>query len=290
MDLNGVAVFARVVESGSFSGAARRLGMPNTTVSAKIAALERGLGVTLLQRTTRKLSLTAAGEAFFRRCAAALSEIREGASELETARAEPRGLLRITASVDFGHARLPKIVRAYLRKYPRAEVELMLTNRIVDLVGEGVDLAFRAGNLKDSTLMARRLSETALELCASPAYLKARGSPSHPRDLERHSFIRHAAFAGRRLELTKGKESIAPTLKGRITVDDFEAIRLFALHGDGVAALPDLLCEDDLVRGRLVRLLPRWRFRWSGTLSIVYPAQRFVPPKVRAFIDLATAR
>jgi DNA-binding transcriptional LysR family regulator len=164
MDLDAVAVFVKVVEAGSFSGAARLLNMPKTTVSAKIAALEKRLRVKLIQRTTRKLRVTEAGTKYFHHCAKAVREMELGEAALQSTQGEPAGVLRVTAPVDIGHLLLPRITRAYLAKYPGTTVELLVSNRIVDLIGEGVDLAIRAGTLQDSSLIARRFLDIGSKL------------------------------------------------------------------------------------------------------------------------------
>ena len=158
--MDEILVFVKVVEGGSFSAAARRLGMPKTTVSAKVAGLERRLGVNLIQRTTRKLRMTEAGEQYFHHCAIAIREVELGEAALQSAKGKPSGVLKITAPVDLGHTILPRIARAYAAKYPDVSLELIVTNRTVDLVGEGVDLAIRSETvLKDSSLIARRFFE-----------------------------------------------------------------------------------------------------------------------------------
>ncbi len=156
MDLDGIEVFVKVVEAGSFSQAAKLLGMPNSTVSAKVSALEKRLGVTLLQRSTRKLRATPAGETYFQQCVQALEQLQAAESELTSAQREPQGLLRVTAPADIGHTLLATLVRGFLQQYPKTEVELVVTNRVLDLIAEGVDLAIRAGELTDSRLIAKR--------------------------------------------------------------------------------------------------------------------------------------
>src|SRR5262245_13474196 len=190
--MDAIAVFVKVVEAGSFSAAARRLGLPKTTVSAKVAALEKRLGVRLIQRTTRKLHITEAGETYFRHCAIAIREVELGEAALQSAKEKPGGILKVTISVDLGHALLPRIAQAYAAQYPDVSLELILTNRVVDLVEEGVDLAIRwGGALKDSSLIARRFIETRSALWASPKYMKRFGKLSHPRDLTNAAFMTH---------------------------------------------------------------------------------------------------
>ena len=288
MDLNAISVFVKVVQAGSFSQAARLLGMPNTTVSAKVARLEKRLGVTLIQRTTRKLHVTPQGRAYFARCVRGLEEIEAAESQMTSVAAEPRGLLRITAPGDVAHSVLPPIVSRYLRAYPRARIEAIVTNRVVDLVAEGVDLAIRAGELKDSTLVARTFMSFSGGLWASRAYLKKRGEPRAPSDLDRHEGLLFSRLPRQALRLTNGRKMVETPLKWRVGSDDLETLRAFVLQGDGIGTLPDFLVRDHLHEGTLVRVLPDWSWARSA-LSFVYPGQRFVPATVRAFIDLALA-
>jgi DNA-binding transcriptional LysR family regulator len=187
MDLDGIAIFVKVLQAGSFSRAAKLLGMPNSTVSAKVSALEKRLGVTLLQRTTRKLRATQPGEAYYQRSLRALEELQAAENELETGRAEPKGLLRLTAPVEIGHSLLPALVHEFLRKHPRMEVELVVTNRVLDLVVDGIDLAIRAGPLEDSSLIAKRFDLGYFGLWASPDYLTKHAVPRHPKELTPHN-------------------------------------------------------------------------------------------------------
>jgi DNA-binding transcriptional LysR family regulator len=181
MDLDGVAIFVKVIQAGSFSLAAKLLGMPNSTVSAKVAALEKRLGVTLLQRTTRSLRPTQVGEAYFQRAVRALNDLQTAENELENNRTEPTGLLRLTAPTDVGHDIVPALVQRYLDAHSSMAVELVITNRMVDLVREAVDLAIRAGELKDSGLIAKRYELGYFGLWASPDYLARRGKVRHPK-------------------------------------------------------------------------------------------------------------
>src|SRR3954471_9709977 len=184
MDLNEVRVFVQVARSGSFTAAAKRLGMPNSTVSAKVTALERRLEASLLKRTTRKLHLTEAGERYYERCARALGELEAADKDLSAAQLEPQGVLRITAPVDMGAACLVELTRSFGVRYPKIQLDFLFTDRFVDLVGEGVDLAIRAGELEDSSLVARKLGESYMAPYASPAYLKKAGTPKSPHELK----------------------------------------------------------------------------------------------------------
>ena len=286
--VDAIAVFVKVVEAGSFSTAARRLGMPKTTVSAKVAGLEKRLGVRLIQRTTRKLRMTEAGEKYFHHCAIATREVELGEAALQSAKEKPYGVLKVTAPVDFGRAVLPRIVRAYTAKYPDVSVELIVTNRIVDLVEEGVDLAIRwAGSLKDSSLIARRFIETRSNLWASPKYMKGFGKPTHPRDLANAAFVAHPVL--KTVILTNGKSDFELQLNGRVDADDLEVITALIVLGEGIAWLPDFLVEDAVEAGKLVPVLSQWRPKKQQlwTYYFVYAGRRYALPKVEGFIQTA---
>ncbi len=286
MDLDGIAIFVKVMQAGSFSRAAKLLGMPNSTVSAKVSALEKRLGVTLLQRTTRKLRATQAGEAYFQRSVRALDELQAAENELETGRVEPKGLLRLTAPVEIGHSLLPALVHAFLKKHPRMEIELIVTNRVLDLVVDGIDLAIRAGPLKDSRLIATRFDLGECGLWASPDYLAQHAAPSHPKELAQHNCLRFSRFKDDGVRLAHGRDNFNVAVSGQLVADDFETLRSLAILGEGIAFLPSFLCSEDTKEDKLTRVLPKWRGD-KVSLSLVYPAQRFVPTKVRAFIAVA---
>ena len=286
MDLDGVAIFVKVIQAGSFSLAAKLLGMPNSTVSAKVAALEKRLGVTLLQRTTRSLRPTQVGEAYFQRAVRALNDLQTAENELENNRTEPTGLLRLTAPTDVGHDIVPALVQRYLDAHSSMAVELVITNRMVDLVREAVDLAIRAGELKDSGLIAKRYELGYFGLWASPDYLARRGKARHPKELVKDSFLRFSQFGIGGIRLSDGNETVHLTSNGRVQADDFETIRELAVRGAGIAFLPSFLCAKEKRGEKLVPVLPQWRGE-KVLLSLVYPAQKFVPAKVRAFIAVA---
>jgi len=286
--VDAIAVFVKVVEAGSFSAAARRLGVPKTTVSAKVAGLEKRLGVRLIQRTTRSLRVTEAGQKYFGHCAIATREIELGEAALQSAREKPSGVLRVTAPVDLGRALLPRIVGTYTAKYPDVSVELIITNRIVDLVEEGIDLAIRwAGALKDSSLVARRFIETRSNLWASPEYMKSLGKPAHPRELTNAAFLVHPAL--RTAILTNGKSDFELPLNGRVHADDLEVIVRQLVMGTGIAWLPDFLVRDAVEAGKLVPVLSQWRPKKEQlwTYYFVYAGRRYALPKVEAFIQTA---
>lgn len=285
MDLNEIVVFARVVQAGSFSGAARRLGMPKSTVSRKVAELEERVGARLLQRTTRTLGLTDAGRAYAEHAARIVSEIEAADTVVSRMQAAPRGLLRMTAPLSL--ATLGPLVAEYLARHAEVQVELVCTDRAVDLVEERFDLAVRAGPLADSTLVARPLGAMRSLLVAAPAYCKRHGTPKTPADLARHACIAFGAGAQRdRWTLHAGDEQLAVRITPRLTVNDFPMMRDAARAALGVAWLPRFVVADDLRARRLLRVLPAWSSA-ETPLHAVYPTARLVSPKVTAFIELA---
>lgn len=282
---DAIPVFVKVVQAGSFSAAARLLDMPKTTVSAKIAALEKRLELKLIQRTTRKLHVTEAGMKYFRHCSNAIHEIELGEAAVQSTQGEPSGVLRVTAPVDIGHLVLPRITRAYLARYPGVSVELLVSNRFVDLIGEGVDLAIRAGTLKDSSLIAKRFFDVEASLWASPGYLRQIGTVAHPSGLAKASFIRFKAI--NTLRLTNGKTTVDVPMSGRIVADDLETIKALAVLDAGIAYLPPFLAADAVRAGSLVAVLPRWKSQSMGGMSFVYAGRKYTAPKVQAFIQIA---
>lgn len=284
MDLDAIAVFVKVVETGGFSAAARALDMPKTTVSAKVAALEKRLGTRLIERTTRKLRVTEAGDTYFRHCANAVREVELGEAALQSAREHPTGLLKVTAPVDIGHAILPAIARAYVEQYPETRVELVITNRTVDLVGEGMDLAIRTA-MKDSSLVARRFFDMQMCLWATPRYLKQFGPISHPRQLGKARFVCFSPTKS--ITLVSGKTEITIPGTGRLLADDLETVKSLALLDEGIASLPDFLVADAVKARTLVQVLPQWRLKSATAFYFVHAGQRYASPKVQAFMELA---
>lgn len=286
MDFNEVAIFIQVVQEGSFSQAARKLGMPNSTVSAKVSSLEKRLGVTLIQRTTRKLNITPAGVTYFKRCIQGMEEIKAAEAEIANAQGEPQGLLRLTAPSELGSSILPSIISQYSKKYPKAKVELLLTDRRVDLLSENVDLAIRAGELKDSSLIAKRVGTIYFAPFASPKYLKSKGTPLHPKELRNHSCLQFTPIGVDEWKMTGPKGSLNVTVPGKILINDMLALKKMAMSDDGITFLPTYFCYHEVQSGKLVRILPEWRSHLTP-IHFVYPAQRFVTPKLSAFIALA---
>jgi DNA-binding transcriptional LysR family regulator len=286
MDLNHVATFVRVVEEGSFTAAARALGSPKSSVSRSVAQLEKDLGVRLLNRTTRKLHLTDAGVAFHKRVAQALGEISEATNRTADLQRELRGEIRVTAPVDLGVWAIASIVTRFVRKHPGVSVDVRLSARVVDLVAEGFDLAVRAGQIRDPSLVARRVGDLQLGLFASSKYVARRGRPATPAEVAAHDCIGLRSESGTlnwRLTSTAGEETeIVP--RGALTADDLSFIKKVVLAGGGVALLPLFFCAREVKSGKLLRLLPEWRLVGSN-LHVVYPSGRYVPHRVIALRD-----
>lgn len=282
MQLDGIDVFVEVVEARSFSKAAQRLRMPPATVSAKIARLEEKLGVTLIQRTTRKLHVTDAGEAYYRSCARAVSELREAEQQLTASTNQPAGCLRLTAPLDLSQSILPPIIERFIAEHPLASIELIVTNRKADLLADGIDLALRVGPLSDSRLIARKVFVGHACLWASKAYVAKHGAPEKPEDLARHTFLGLSLQFPKSMHLRSRKKILTLPGAPRIKCDDVEALRRFIVRGNGIGILPAHLGVED----GLVAILPDYKSPATAA-SLVYPAQRFVPPIVRAFIACA---
>lgn len=287
MDLNHVVAFVRVVESGSFTAAAKTLGLPKSSVSRSIAQLEQDLGVRLLHRTTRKLHLTDAGVAFHNRVARALLDIDEATSAASDLQRELRGPIRLTAPVDLGVWAIAGTVARFVRKYPHVRIEVRLSGRIVDLIGESFDLAVRAGPIRDESLIARRVGSVELGLYASRKYIARHGKPKTISDVASHDCIVLMTEGGPMpwtLTSDATKEEIVIEPRGAISSDDISFLKKSALAGGGVALLPLFLTEREVASGKLVRLLPEWRLS-SSALHIVYPTARYVPQRVVVFRD-----
>lgn len=282
MDLNRVSAFVRVVHDGSFTAAARTLGLPKSSISRSVAQLEQDLGIRLLHRTTRQLHLTDAGAAFYERVSRALGDIDEATSAAADTQAELSGVVRVTAPVDLGVWALAPIVARFIRKHPKIRVEISLTGRVVDLVAEGFDLAVRAGPLRDSSLIARRIGELHSVPYASPKYLARRGEPKEPSELAQHDCVLFRSTSGKSTwELSRpDAPSASVDVTGPVATDDMSFVRKAVLAGSGIGLLPTFLCARAEDTGRLVRVLPEWELHGGAVLHLAYPSARFVPQRV----------
>ncbi|MBZ4418919.1 LysR family transcriptional regulator [Myxococcus sp. RHSTA-1-4] len=284
-DLVGLVAFMRVAELGSFVRASEALGLSKAAVSKHVAALERRLGTRLLHRTTRRLSLTEAGQVYLRHAQAAFAEARAAEAAVAGTQREPHGRLRVTAPMSFGLLHVAPRLASFLARHPRVDVDLQLDDRMRDLVTERHDLAIRIGRLARSSLVARRLATSRVVLCAAPAYLARHGRPEHPNELCRHACLHFSLAAqGRAWELRRRDEVVRIAINARLEADSSLALKAAALAGAGIVRIPEFAIGDELRQGALEELLPEWRLE-SLDVQAVMPERRYVPAKVRAFID-----
>ena len=288
--LDSIATFVRVAELASFTLAAQALGISRTVASDRVMALEARLGVKLLHRTTRRVSLTEAGVAYLDRARQALAMLEEAEAEAAHLTARPRGVLRVNAPVTFGFRHVAPAVASYLAANPDLGVELTLTDRMVNLLEEQVDVVVRVGRLVDSSLVARRLAPCRIVVCAAPSYIAARGMPLHPAELARHDCLSYAyAAEGDLWRFERDGQQEAVRVSGRVWSNNGDALYHAALEGLGILLNPTFIIGEALRDGRLVPVLPGWA---APALSVnaVYPPNRFLPAKTRGFIDHLAAR
>jgi DNA-binding transcriptional LysR family regulator len=286
IDLNRIAVFVRVIEAGSFTAAAAALRLPTSSVSRAVARLEDGLGVRLLNRTTRKLNLTDAGRHFHERMQAVIAETEDATQAVIGFAGEPRGTIRLTAPPDLGLRQLPDILARIIERYPGLVIELVLTSRRVDLVEESIDLALRGGRLEDSSLVARKIFSSDLGIFASPGYLERRGRPKALAQLARHDCLIYAPRGGKttwRLQGPSGDESV--TVSGSIVCPDMLFLQEMVVRGAGLALLPAESVTKQVARRELVRVLPRYGLQGGG-LYLVWPSRTLVPARVVAVREM----
>jgi len=290
MDYNDVPLFVRVVENGSFTAADDALGREKSSVSRSIARLEDDLGVRLLQRSTRHLSLTDAGQAFYERVRAALNGVDEAASAAQELGSEPRGIVRVSGPPDIDSLGVPEMLAEFSEKYPKIHVDLVLTSRAVDLVAEGFDLALRGGKLADSSLIARRVGATELAIFGSTGYLKRYGRPQTLAAIATHRCVLFRARSGRAtwtLTGPNGDESVEVT--GPLSVDDLAFAARAVAAGMGLALLPAPLIRGFGVGGSLEVVLPEYR-QGGAALHVVLPSSVFVPMRVALLRDFLALR
>ena len=285
-NLQAIEAFVEAANQGSFTEAARRLRTSKSAVSRHVAALEAELGARLFQRTTRSLALTEAGRAWHERVVRVLADLEEANLAVNQFQSAPRGMLRVSAPMSFGFLRLAPALPAFLERHPRVEIDLSLNDRFVDVVEEGFDVAVRIGALADSSLVARRLAPMRRVVCASPAYLRARGIPATPADLARHDCIFNSNMASAREWGFDPARGAPPPgkLRGRLCVNNGDAMREAARGGLGLVYLPTFIVGDDLRAGTLVSVLEEFIVQ-DMSLNAVYPTTRGLSPKVRAFVD-----
>lgn len=277
--------FAAVVDGGSFVQAADALDMSKPTVSRHVAELEQRLGVRLLQRTTRKLSLTEEGRLFYGRCKTVLADVEVAEEEITAKSIAVKGLIKVNVPVSFGLLELAPLWPDFMTKYPDVELDITLADRIVDLVEEGYDLAVRIARLPNSSLISRKLASTRLVLCASPGYLKKHGKPKHPSELAEHAVLSYSLLAtGDHWDFEGPEGSVSVTVKPAMRTNSGDTCIAAARKSKGVVLQPSFMVNADLRSGALVELMPTYRSVEFGIFA-VYPTRQYVSPKVRALID-----
>jgi len=283
--LRAMELFVAVVESGSFAAAAERENISSPALSRQVAGLEEHLGARLLNRTTRRLSLTEAGRDYLARAQAILADVAEAEAEAGQARHAPKGLLRVSAPLSWGLARLAPILAGFRARYPELRLDIDLTDRMVDLVHEGIDVALRIAAQPAGTLIARRLADVAIIACAAPGYLARAGAPHAPEDLAGHATLLYNLLSmGSDITFTRGTEARLVRLGHVVEANNGDILRDLAIAGEGIILQPDFVVEQALADGRLVRVLPDWHAGDYG-LFAVYSSRRHQPAKVRVFID-----
>jgi len=296
MEIETLAIFADVARKESFAAVARERGIAGSSVSRAVAALEDELGVRLLQRSTRRVSVTEAGVAFLDVVEPLLLEVERAWAVAQDAGKSPRGVLRVTAPLTFAQLNLVPLMPEFAERYPYLRFELLLTDSMVDIVAERVDVALRLGHLDDSELISTRLCDMVYSACASPAYLERHGRPEHPAELAEHSCLRYAvpSFGARWLFRPKGGGPPQEVpISGRFTISNGVALRDCASAGLGVTLLPRWNVATHLADGRLVDLFPDYEAtatRFGGAAWLLYPSRAHVPLKVRAFRDFISEK
>jgi DNA-binding transcriptional LysR family regulator len=283
--LQEMSVFSRVVGSGSLSAAARELGISPALVSRRLAALESRLGVRLVNRTTRSLNLTVEGARYYDVCTRVLAEIEEADAEVSVGRVEPQGALKVALPASFGHQHVAPLVPQFAARYPKVQLALSLSDRTVNIMDEGFDVAVCIADLQDSSLAARRLAPNRRVVCASPAYLAAHGTPRAPDELARHNCLVPSDFSSSWEYKAPDGRAATVRVAGRYCCDNWEVLREWALAGLGIALKSTWDVYRQLEDGSLVALFPGYAFHSDVAIYAVYPHRRFLPAKTRVFIE-----
>lgn len=285
--LGSMRAFVAVVEAGGFSEAARRVGVSKALMSKQVAQLEDDLGVRLLHRTTRRVSATSSGQAYFEQCRPLLSELDELDASMHSNTSEPSGELRVTAPMSFAELHLMSAVVEFSRRHPKVRLNLVLSDRFVDLVEERIDVAIRIGELEDSSLVARRIGSTSMLVCASPGYLARHGKPERPEQLAQHACVVDSNHpAGTRWEFGTGESAVTVDVPTRILVNSARAVRELVLADQGIGYLPSFAVSDDIAAGKLKHLFPGLKAEPLGIFAL-YPHRRHLSAKVRRFVETA---
>jgi DNA-binding transcriptional LysR family regulator len=289
--LQAMTVFAKVVEQGSFARAADRLSISTSACSRQVAELEAHLGSRLLNRTTRRLSLTESGQGFYERCVQLLADLEDAERAAGESAARPRGTIRLATSINFGVRHVSPALGEFLAAYPEVKFDVSLSDRIVDLVEEGYDLAIRIGSAGGESVVARKLGEARLVACASPAYLKAHGTPKTPEDLARHSCVTYEYSPARHVWSFFGRDGRehAVRVSGPLHANNGDLLAAAAVAGVGIVYEPEFIVGPDIRAGRLVPILKAYTAP-LGPIYAVYPSRRYLTAKVRAFVEFLAQR
>ena len=280
-----MSAFVAVVDAGSFVGAADALRVSKTAMSRLVGGLEARLGVRLLNRTTRRLSLTSEGEVFLERCKVLLADVAQAEAEASAHAGEATGRLRVNVPVSFGLLHLAPLWPGYMQQHPKVELDVTLADRMVDLVDEGYDVAVRIARLPDSSLVSRKLAATRLVLCAAPGYLRRHGRPRHPSDLSAHAVFAYTLLSiGEQWEFTGPDGPVSVKVSPRMRSNSGDTCCAAALQGLGVVLQPSFLVEAPLRSGALVELLPGYRSIEMGIYAL-YPSRTLLTPKVRSLVE-----
>ena len=288
-DLDNVLIFVKVAQFESISRAARSLGMPISTVSRRLSVLESDLGVSLLRRTTRRVTLTAQGREYFNQCQEPLTLLQDAERVLTQAQRRPEGMLRISVPVVLNQDPFLKFLSGFLKDHGRIRIDLFITNLFVDLVAENFDLAIRFGELQDSSVVAVRIGKTVRYVVAAPEYLQGRRPPAEPADLERHDCVMlNAKNNETSWDLVSGRRKVRIPVSGPISSRDFNSVSTFVYRGHGIGLLPSTYCDEAIAGGSLVRLLPKWASP-EIPLFAVYPSRKFLPARLSVFLEALTS-
>lgn len=287
--LDSMKVYVLAVEKGSLSAAATACDISATMAGNHLRTLEKRLGMQLLNRTTRRQNLTAFGEDYYVRCKEILRLVAETDAQAQNLQLAPAGKLRVTAPVSFGTEALMPALSDYLDRYPQVSIDVVLSDRVTDLLEEGFEAAIRVGPVPDSALIARPLAPYRLMICASPAYLARRGTPARPDELSQHECLAFSPTAAAHWRLEDQEHICRVPVSGRLQVNQGQALRVAALHGMGIVLQPAILLEDDVRAGRLVQLFPHHELA-TRPMSILYLPDRYRSPKLRSFVDFVVER
>lgn len=292
-NLSGMAIFTAVVEAESFTKAAQKLGMSKSAVSKQVTRLEDRLGTRLLNRTTRKLSLTDTGHVYYERCQSIVEQAEEATLQVSHLQEAPRGILKLSASMSFGIQHLSPCLADFMQTYPELSVDLELNDRKIDIIAEGFDLALRIGEMEDSSLIARKIANIRGVTVASPAYLKKHGRPNHPKELENHKCLRYSYAPTPNIWSYKlqGTDEAAMDIriKGPFISNNGEVATKLAVKGIAITRIPLFICWEEIASGELIPILEDYQ-NFFTAIYAVYPHNRHLSAKVRAFVDFMVAR